>query len=80
LGEHPEPQTYQEVVSGEKSELWYKNMDEEMRSLLENGTWELVERPEGIKPILMKWVYKIKWDVQGNFKQYKSRLVAKGFL
>ncbi len=51
-----------------------------MHSLLENGTWELVERPEGVKPIPMKWVYKIKQDVQGNVERYKSRLVAKWFL
>jgi hypothetical protein len=55
-------------------------MDKEMRSLLENGTWELVERPEGVKPIPMKWVYKVKQDAQGNVERYKSRLVAKGFL
>jgi hypothetical protein len=55
-------------------------MDEEMRSFLENGTWELVERPEGLKPIPMKWVYKVKWDAQGNIERYKFRLVAKGFL
>jgi hypothetical protein len=55
-------------------------MDEEMRSLLENGTWELVERPEGVKPIPMKWVYKVKRDAQGKVERYKSRLVAKGFL
>jgi len=76
-GEHHEPQTY---VSGEESELWQKSMDEEMRSLLENGTWELVERPEGVKPIPMKWVYKIKRDAQGNVERYKSRLMTKGFL
>ncbi len=51
-----------------------------MRSLLENGTWELVERPKGVKPIPMKWVYKVKRDAQGNVEWYKSRLVAKGFL
>jgi hypothetical protein len=79
-GEHHEPQTYQEAVSGEESEFWQKNMDEEMHSLLENGTWELVERPEGVKPIPMKWVYKVKWDAQGNVERYKSCLVAKGFL
>ncbi len=51
-----------------------------MCSLLENGTWELVERPEGVKPIPMKWVYKVKQDAQGNVEWYKFRLVAKGFL
>ncbi len=51
-----------------------------MRSLLENGTWELVERPEGVKLIPMKWVYKVKRDAQGNVERYKSCLVAKGFL
>jgi hypothetical protein len=80
LGEHPKPQTYQEVVSREESELWQKSMDEEMHSLLENGTWELVERSEGVKPIPMNWIYKVKRDAQGNVERYKSRLVAKGFL
>ncbi|GAQ92987.1 hypothetical protein KFL_012360020 [Klebsormidium nitens] len=46
-GEHPEPQTYQEAVGGEESELWRMSMDEEMRSLLENGTWELVKKTGG---------------------------------
>ena len=49
-GEHPEPQMNQEAVGGEESELWRKSMDEEMRSLLENGTWELVEKPGGGEP------------------------------
>ncbi|GAQ93443.1 hypothetical protein KFL_015360015 [Klebsormidium nitens] len=40
-GEHPEPQTYQGAVGEKESELWRKSMDEEMRSLLENRTWEL---------------------------------------
>jgi hypothetical protein len=79
-GEHPKPQTCQEAISGEENELWQKSMDEDMHSLLENSTWELVERPEGVKPIPMKWVYKVKRDAQGNIERYKSRLVAKGFL
>ncbi len=51
-----------------------------MRLLLRNGTWELVERLEGVKPIPMKWVYKVKRHVQGNVERYKSCLVVKGFL
>ncbi len=55
-------------------------MEKEIRSFLENGTCELVERPEGVKPIPMKWVYKVKRDAQRNVERYKFRLVAKGFL
>ncbi|GAQ92496.1 hypothetical protein KFL_010290030, partial [Klebsormidium nitens] len=66
LGEHPKPQTYQEAVGGEESELWRNSMDEDMRSLLENGTWEIVEKPEGVEPVPMTWVYKIKRDALGN--------------
>ena len=75
-----EPQSYQEAVGGEQKDLWRLSMDDEMRSLLENGTWELVPKPEGVKPVPMKWVYKIKRDALGNVERFKSRLVAKGFL
>ena len=47
-------------------------MDEEMRSLPENGTWELVEKPEGVKTVYIKWVYKIKRDALENVERYKS--------
>ncbi|GAQ91312.1 hypothetical protein KFL_007630030 [Klebsormidium nitens] len=80
VGEHPEPQTYQEAVGEEESELWRNSMDEEMRSLLEKGTWELVGKPEGVKPVPMKWVYTIERNALGNVERYKPRLVAKGYL
>ncbi|CAI7870132.1 unnamed protein product [Closterium sp. NIES-53] len=45
-------------------------------SIEENGTWELVELPEGRKAITSKWLFKIKSDADGKIK---SRLVAKGY-
>jgi hypothetical protein len=54
-------------------------MDDEMTSLLANNTWTLEYPPTDIKPIPVKWVFKIKRDNAGNLERYKARLVAKGF-
>jgi Reverse transcriptase (RNA-dependent DNA polymerase) len=54
-------------------------MDEEIRAIERNKTWELVELPEGYRPIGVKWVYKKKMNAQGKIERYKARLVAKGY-
>ncbi|GKU94299.1 hypothetical protein SLEP1_g7814 [Rubroshorea leprosula] len=56
---------------------WKHAMDEEIKAIQKNGTWELVTPPEGQKAIGMKWVYKVKKNVQGKVEKYKARLVAK---
>jgi hypothetical protein len=55
-------------------------MNEEMKSLKSNGTWTLEETPPGVKPIPVRWVFKIKRGADGNIERYKARLVAKGFM
>ncbi|CAI7857145.1 unnamed protein product [Closterium sp. NIES-54] len=54
-------------------------LQSELKSIEENGTWELVELPEGRKAITSKWLFKIKSDADGKIERYKSRLVAKGY-
>ena len=54
-------------------------MQEEMDSLLENKTWELVKLPKGRKCLQNKWIYKIKHEGEEKKKRYKARLVVKGF-
>lgn len=75
-----EPTTYAEALKAPDADQWKQAMDEEITSLHQNGTWTLEDLPQGIKPIPVKWVYKIKRDSKGNIERYKARLVAKGFM
>jgi hypothetical protein len=52
-------------------------MKEEMDSLANNHTWDLVQLPVGKRELQNKWVYKLEED--GGEKRYKARLVVKGF-
>ncbi|CAI7781673.1 unnamed protein product [Closterium sp. NIES-54] len=74
-----EPATVEEALSGPQKEEWKAAMDAEFNSLIENGTCELVELPEGRWPISSKWVFKVKSGADGALERFRSRLVAKGF-
>jgi hypothetical protein len=54
-------------------------MQEEMKALHKNMTWDLVRLPNGKKAIGCKWVFTIKHKADGSTELYKARLVAKGF-
>ncbi|CAI7769307.1 unnamed protein product [Closterium sp. NIES-53] len=74
-----EPATLKEALESSDAEEWKKAMEIELKSIEENGTWELVELPEGRKAITSKWLFKIKSDADGKIERDKSRLVAKGY-
>jgi hypothetical protein len=57
---------------------WEQGMKEEMDSLENNQTWDLVQLPSGKRALQNKWVYKLK-EEDGGEKRYKARLVVKGF-
>ncbi|CAI7899825.1 unnamed protein product [Closterium sp. NIES-54] len=74
-----EPATLKGALESSDAEEWKKAMESELKSIEENGTWELVELPEERKAITSKFLFKIKSDANGNIERYKSRLVAKGY-
>ncbi|CAI7835656.1 unnamed protein product [Closterium sp. NIES-53] len=74
-----EPATLKEAFESSDAEEWKKAMESELKSFEENGTWELVELPEGCKAITSKWLFKIKSYADGKIERNKSRLVAKGY-
>ncbi|CAL2255279.1 unnamed protein product [Prunus armeniaca] len=54
-------------------------MNEEMRALQKNVTWELVPLPHGKKTVGCRWIYTVKLKANGSIERYKARLVAKGY-
>ena len=58
---------------------WKAAMNEEMKSLQKNETWELVDPPPGKKPVGYRWIYTVKYKADGTIERFKARLVAKGY-
>ena len=51
-------------------------MEEKLKMINKNGTWELVDRPKNQKIIGVKWVFKIKYNSDGSVNKLKARLVS----
>ena len=54
-------------------------MQEEMRVLEKNQTWEMVPRIEEIQLVGCRWVFNVKYNTNGTLERYKDWLVAKGY-
>ena len=78
-GKFTDPTSYNEAINSDQSSEWSKAMIEELDSMKKNDVWDLVELPNGVKPVGCKWVFKTKLDPNGNIERYKARLVAKGY-
>lgn len=70
--------TVNEALSSESKVERQSAMANEMKSLAENDTWEIVNLPPGRKALKTMWVFKTKLDSDGNIQTHKARLVAKG--
>ena len=70
------PKTLREVMQNIN---WKGAMDEEMKALLHNDTWDIVDLPKGKKPISCRWVYTLKCKSKGSLDRYKAILVARGY-
>ncbi|CAM8890383.1 unnamed protein product [Rhodiola kirilowii] len=46
---------------------------------MKNHTWELVDIPQGCKPLDSKWIFTKKLKVDGTIEKYKARLVIKEY-
>ena len=60
-----------------KESKWRKAMDDEIKSIERNNTWELAELPKGQKAIGVKWIYKTKLKKNCEVEKYKARFDKK---
>ena len=66
-----EPTTYSEAMVRSDSESWLGAMRSKLKSMDENQVWNLVDLPDGARPVKCKWVFKKKTNMDGNVSVYK---------
>ena len=73
------PQNLKEALTSPDAIFWKKAVNDEMKSLISNRTWKLVDLLPGCKTIDCKWALRknLKWD--GSINKFKAKLVAKCF-
>ena len=71
-----EPSSFEEAL---EQQVWRDAMVEEYSSIMKNGVWDIVSRPEGKSMVSSKWIYKIKHATNGSVEKYTVRFVARGF-
>lgn len=64
-----ELKNYKETI---KESCWKQVMKNEIESIEKNNTWELKELPLEHKAIDLKWIFKIKKNVDGEVVKHKS--------
>ena len=60
-----------------KHRPWREAMNEVMGALVQNHTWDIVQKPIGKILVGCRWVFTIKYRSDGTLERYKARLVAK---
>eukprot|EP00963_Diacronema_lutheri_P012970 scaffold2152_cov336-Pavlova_lutheri.AAC.1 len=73
------PLTLDEALNSPQHDDWKLALQEEVSSLSEQDVFDVVDRTPKMKTLPCKWVFKVKYDQDGNIQRFKARLVDKGF-
>jgi hypothetical protein len=69
-----EPETYKESRGCPDKDEWRRARSLERKALQEREVMDVVETPDGMKPIKSRYFYKRKYHKDGSVKKYKARL------
>jgi len=78
--ERREPNTIKQAKQSEDWKHWKEAIIKEVTSLVDTRTLVPMLTPTGVKPIGLKWVFKIKEAMDGSIERYKVRCTALGNL
>ncbi|KAL0322288.1 UNVERIFIED_CONTAM: Retrovirus-related Pol polyprotein from transposon TNT 1-94 [Sesamum calycinum] len=71
-----EPRTINEALSSPEAPFWKEAINNEIESIMQNHTWELVDLPSGSKPLGCKWILKRKYKADGSIDNIKQAVAA----
>ena len=74
-----DPRTHKEAMESAYVSDWEKAEQAEWDSLVENGVYDEVPVPAGVKPLGSRMVYKTKLKADGSIERHKARIVAQGY-
>lgn len=74
-----QPRNFKEMTTLPEREYWEEAQLDQMTTLWEMKTWELVPRPTDKPVIGCKWDFRVKTLADGSIDKLKARLVAKGY-
>lgn len=69
----------EDALSGPDRAAWIEAIYSEFRSLIENDTWDIVDKPPDRKVIGCRVVLRNKLEADGSLGRRKARVVAKGY-
>ena len=76
----PIPTNHQSAITDPIHGLkWQEAIQREINELIGNRTWEEEKLRDGVNEVTSKWVFTVKYNIDGSIERYKARLVARGF-
>lgn len=68
------PEDFEGAIKSNESKYWKEAMDNEIKCLNKNKTWNLIEKLKNKEVLDLKWIYTKKFE-----NNFKARIVVRGF-